>query len=110
MFSKKTARAAVLWLLAIFSLFSFIGCDLSESEVTEPLPRIDGGMLSSLRIAGKSAEFKEPEIYPAASPEVMEDTLEEAQSLPSVTVILVIGVLVIAVAICAYIIIRKRRG
>lgn len=61
MFSKKTARAAVWWLLAIFSIFSFISCDLSEAEVTEPLPRIDGGMLSSLRIAGKSAEFKEPE-------------------------------------------------
>ena len=61
MFSKKTARAAVWWLLAIFSIFSFISCDLSEAEVTEPLTQIEGGMLSSLRIAGKSAEFKEPE-------------------------------------------------
>ena len=63
MFSKKTARVAVWWLLAIFSIFSFISisCDLSEAEVNEPLTQIEGGMLSNLRIAGKSAEFKEPE-------------------------------------------------
>lgn len=55
------------------------------------------------------AEFREPEIYSAASPEVMAETLSEAQGIPDAVVILAVGVLVIAAAIVVYIIIRKRR-
>lgn len=65
-------------------------------EPSEPLP--------------PGAEFKEPEIYPAASPEVMAETLSKAQGLPDAVIILASAVLIIVIAICAYIIIRKRRG
>ncbi len=61
------------WLLAIIILFSFAGCSFDGTDVTIELPKLDGGMLSSLRIAGESAEFKEPErksIYYLALDEV----------------------------------------
>lgn len=61
MFNKKIARAGIAWLLAVLFIFSFAGCSSGEVEVTEVLPQFDGGALSSLRIAGKNAQIKEPE-------------------------------------------------
>ncbi len=61
MFNNKKARAGIAWLLAVLFIFSFAGCSSGEVEVTEVFPQYDGGALSNLRIAGKNAEFKEPE-------------------------------------------------
>ncbi|MBR6578484.1 MAG: hypothetical protein IKK74_06020 [Clostridia bacterium] len=61
MLNKKTARAVIAWLLAVLFIFSFAGCDSGEVDVPEVLPKYEGGALSSLRIAGKNAEFMEPE-------------------------------------------------
>lgn len=61
MFNKKTARAGTAWLLAILILISFVGCGNGEVEISDVFPRLDGGALSDLRIAGKNVEIKEPE-------------------------------------------------
>lgn len=61
MLKNKKIRAVVAWLLAIILLLSFAGCSFGEVEITGEFPKFDGGALSSLRIAGKNAEFKEPE-------------------------------------------------
>ena len=61
MLNNKKMRAIVAWLLAILLLLSFTGCSFGEVELTGESPQFDGGGLSDLRIAGKNAEYKEPE-------------------------------------------------
>lgn len=61
MLNNKRIRAIVAWLLTVLILLSFTGCSFGEVELTGVTPEFDGGGLSGLRIAGKNAEFKEPE-------------------------------------------------
>ncbi len=58
---NKKIRAVIAWLLVMIGLFSFAGCGIGDTDVTVDFPQIEGGLLSNLRIAGKNAEFKEPE-------------------------------------------------
>jgi hypothetical protein len=62
MLNSKKIRAIVAWLLAISIPLSFAGCGFIEIDLpVGETPQIDGGVLNGLRIAGKNAEFKEPE-------------------------------------------------
>lgn len=55
------------------------------------------------------AEFTEPEIYPAAGTEIIEDSLREAQGIEAYSTVIAIAVVIMAAAIYAYILIKKRR-
>ena len=56
------------------------------------------------------AEYREPEIIPAADEAAMEKALGDAGSLSDYTLALAVGIVIIAAAVIAYIIIRKRKG
>lgn len=55
-------------------------------------------------------EFTEPELYPAAGDELLEESLSEAQGLGTYSALIAVALVIMASALAAYIIVKRRRG
>jgi hypothetical protein len=61
MLDNKKIRAIIAWLLAFAVLLCFAGCDLGVSDIIGENPDLEGGARGSLKIAGESVQYKEPQ-------------------------------------------------